>query len=52
MDLWCMYVVDGGGGGVGAGRYEDAINSVKSAIEMGVLPGGGSQAPPHHPLMA
>jgi hypothetical protein len=23
-------------------RYEDAINSVRSAIEMGVLPGGGS----------
>lgn len=23
-------------------RYEDAINSVKSAIEMGVLPGGGT----------
>jgi chaperonin GroEL len=23
-------------------RYEDALNSVKSAIEMGVVPGGGS----------
>jgi hypothetical protein len=23
-------------------RYEDAINSVKSAIELGVVPGGGS----------
>lgn len=23
-------------------RYEDALNSVKSAIEMGVVPGGGA----------